>query len=76
MGKETNFLGPDGNTRDNWELGAEQLICMDTGLSFSAYKHHLVQLYWKLLLMTTKQEVKCPEPRNYAFLLTHVMLPL
>lgn len=76
IGKETIFLVPEGNTWDHWELAAEQLTCMDTGPCFSAYKHCLEQLHWKLFLLTSKQEAKSPEPRNYAFHLSHVMLPL
>lgn len=75
-GKETICVVQNGNTWDNWELGAEQWICMDTRPFFHAYKHRLEQMYWKLFLMTSEKEVKCPEPRNYAFNLTHVMLPL
>lgn len=59
----------------NWEVGAEQLIYLDTDRPcFSAYS--LEQQYWKLLLMTSKKEVKGPEARIYAFHLTHMILPL
>lgn len=56
----------------NWEVGAEQLIHLDTDTPcFSAYKDCLE--YWKLFLMTSKKEVKGAEARIYAF---HVILPL